>query len=395
MADVIADQVGAGRPGGKLEAQPSPLGREGEPDPQQVPLGVAAIELNRNHRGSDRNVNRGLVKGLRPGFSGTPEGVQGGVAAGDAADQLLGRCGAPEPLQVAHQGQGAISLPAPADPETTGQLGLKHHGFPLIGEAPQDSTPHHRQVEFLKRRHQQGFVPQNRWQDGEMGHGPTPAFPDPSELERAVQWPLPPVVPFAAPSPLRLGVMASGAGSNFQALVEACEAGSLRARVELLVVNNPDCGAQHRAQQLGVPWQVLDHRGFASREALDQALAGAFRGAEVDLVVMAGWMRIVTAELIHAFPDRLINIHPSLLPSFRGARAVEQALTAGVTLTGCTAHLVRLEVDSGPILVQAAVPVAPGDTCETLTARIHHQEHRILPLAVQLAAQRLGLLQPA
>jgi phosphoribosylglycinamide formyltransferase-1 len=189
--------------------------------------------------------------------------------------------------------------------------------------------------------------------------------------------------------------MASGAGSNFQALVEACEAGSLRARVELLVVNNPDCGAQRRAQQLGVPWQVLDHRGFASREALDQALAGAFRGAEVDLVVMAGWMRIVTAELIHAFPDRLINIHPSLLPSFRGARAVEQALAAGVTLTGCTAHLVRLEVDSGPILVQAAVPVAPGDTCETLTARIHHQEHRILPLAVQLAAQRLGLLQPA
>ena len=121
----------------------------------------------------------------------------------------------------------------------------------------------------------------------------------------------------------------------------------------------------------------------------------AFRRAKVDLVVMAGWMRIVTAELIHAFPDRLVNIHPSLLPSFRGARAVDQALAAGVTLTGCTAHLVHLEVDSGPILVQAAVPVAPGDSRESLAARIHRQEHSILPLAVLLAAQRLGLLPPA
>jgi phosphoribosylglycinamide formyltransferase-1 len=187
--------------------------------------------------------------------------------------------------------------------------------------------------------------------------------------------------------------MASGEGSNFEALVEACAAGGLHARVELLVVNIPDCGAQRRAERLGVPWQLLDHRRFPSREALDQALAAAFQGAAVDLVVMAGWMRIVTAGLIEAFPDRLLNIHPSLLPSFRGARAVEQALTAGVTLTGCSAHLVQLEVDSGPILVQAAVPVAPGDTAETLAARIHRQEHRILPLAVQLAAQRLGLLQ--
>ena len=189
--------------------------------------------------------------------------------------------------------------------------------------------------------------------------------------------------------------MASGAGTNFQALVEACEAGVLPARVELLVVNNPDCGAQHRAQRRGVPWQVLDHRDFPSREALDQALTAAFRRAKVDLVVMAGWMRIVTADLIHAFPDRLVNIHPSLLPSFRGARAVDQALAAGVTLTGCTAHLVHLEVDSGPILVQAAVPVAPGDSRESLAARIHRQEHSILPLAVLLAAQRLGLLPPA
>ena len=106
---------------------------------------------------------------------------------------------------------------------------------------------------------------------------------------------------------------------------------------------------------------------------------------------MAGWMRIVTQELIDAFPQRLVNIHPSLLPSFRGARAIEQALAAGVTISGCTAHLVSLEVDTGPVLVQAAVPVLSGDDPSSLAARIHQQEHRILPLAVQLAAERLGL----
>ncbi|WP_398316895.1 phosphoribosylglycinamide formyltransferase [Vulcanococcus sp.] len=189
--------------------------------------------------------------------------------------------------------------------------------------------------------------------------------------------------------------MASGEGSNFEALVQACGDGTLQAEVALLVVNNPACGAQQRAERLGVPCRLLDHRSFASRDLLDRALAQAFREAQVDLVVMAGWMRIVTAELIEAFPDRLLNIHPSLLPSFRGARAIEQALAAGVTLTGCTAHLVRVEVDSGPILVQAAVPIAPDDTRETLAQRIHHQEHRIVPLAVQLAAQRLGLLKLA
>ena len=195
--------------------------------------------------------------------------------------------------------------------------------------------------------------------------------------------------------PLRLGVMASGAGSNFEALATACSRGALAAELALLVVNNPDCGARERAERLGIAWQLHDHRRYASREALDQALAASFREAGVDLVVMAGWMRIVTQELLDAFPERLINIHPSLLPSFRGARAIEQALAAGVTLSGCTAHLVSLEVDTGPILVQAAVPVLADDDAASLAARIHVQEHRILPLAVQLAAQRLGLLTAA
>jgi phosphoribosylglycinamide formyltransferase-1 len=196
-------------------------------------------------------------------------------------------------------------------------------------------------------------------------------------------------------APLRLGVMASGKGSNFEALVAACADGRLNGRVEVLAVNRAGCGALERAGRLGIPCQVLDHRLQPSREALDHALIALFRQHRIDLVVMAGWMRIVTPVLIEAFPERLVNIHPSLLPSFRGADGVEQALAAGVTLAGCTAHLVSPEVDAGPILVQAAVPVLAGDDRERLHARIQRQEHRILPLAVELAAQRLRTCRPA
>ena len=192
------------------------------------------------------------------------------------------------------------------------------------------------------------------------------------------------------PTPLRLGVLASGEGSNFEALVQATRSQRLQASVELLVVNHEQCGARARAERLGIPCRWIDHRAFPSREALDDMLIGAFRGVGVDLVVMAGWMRIVSPRLIEAFPDRLLNIHPSLLPSFRGLDAVGQALACGVRITGCTVHLVRPEVDDGPILVQAAVPVHPQDDAPSLAARIHAQEHRILPFAVALAARRLA-----
>jgi len=186
--------------------------------------------------------------------------------------------------------------------------------------------------------------------------------------------------------------MASGAGSNFEALVNACRQGSLPAEVVHLVVNNDDCGALQRARRLAVPATLHDHRLEPQREKLDGAVAACFAACQVDLVVLAGWMRIVTSRLITAYPGRLVNIHPSLLPSFRGINAVGQALAAGVTLSGCTAHLVVEEVDAGPILVQAAVPVLAADDQASLTARIQRQEHRILPLAVELAARRLALL---
>ncbi|APD48928.1 MULTISPECIES: phosphoribosylglycinamide formyltransferase [Synechococcaceae] len=182
--------------------------------------------------------------------------------------------------------------------------------------------------------------------------------------------------------------MASGHGSNFEALVSSCRHGPLNASVELLVVNNPGCGAQRRAERLAVDCVSLDHRLYRQRQDLDQALIEAFAAARIDLVVMAGWMRIVTPRLIEAFPARLLNIHPSLLPSFRGQDAVGQALAAGVTLTGCTAHLVSEVVDGGAILAQAAVPVLDGDSHSSLAERIQRQEHRLLPLAVALAAQR-------
>ena len=221
------------------------------------------------------------------------------------------------------------------------------------------------------------------------------AWGDVSEPEQAIQWPMPHSLNPPSPSwprwesPLRLGVMASGEGSNFEALVRACRDGPLQAEVVQLVVNNPTCGARQRAERLGIACRLHDHRDLPQRQALDRQVAATFAASDVDLVVMAGWMRIVTPVLIGAYPGRLVNIHPSLLPSFRGLDAVGQALAAGVTLTGCTAHLVEEVVDAGPILVQAAVPVLPGDDHGLISARIQVLEHRILPYSVAIAALRL------
>lgn len=186
-------------------------------------------------------------------------------------------------------------------------------------------------------------------------------------------------------SPVSLGVLASGTGSNFVAIVEAMRAGQLNAEVKLLVYNNPGAKVADRAAEFDIPAQLINHRDFPSRAALDSEIVTQLQTAGVEWVIMAGWMRIVTPVLINAFTDRLLNIHPSLLPSFRGIRAVEQALEAGVKVTGCTVHLVVPEVDAGRIIMQAAVPVLPDDTVETLQDRIHQQEHVIYPLAIALA----------
>lgn len=191
-------------------------------------------------------------------------------------------------------------------------------------------------------------------------------------------------------TPLKLGLMASGSGSNFEAVAQAIKTDQLSAQIQVLIYNNPGAKVVERAERFGIPAVLINHRDFSTREAFDQQIVETLRQYEVESVVMAGWMRLVTPVLIEAFPNQIINIHPSLLPSFKGVRAVEQALKAGVKITGCTVHLVCLEVDSGPILLQAAVPVLPNDTAETLHNRIQVQEHHILPLGIALA-QKLKL----
>ncbi len=192
-----------------------------------------------------------------------------------------------------------------------------------------------------------------------------------------------------------MGVLASGSGSNFEALVHRCQqADAPCCEVVQLIVNRPGCGAMERARGLGVPCELLDHTQYPSREALDRAVVETLQQRHVELVVMAGWMRVVTLVLIEAFPQRLLNIHPSLLPQFRGMHAIRQALEAGVSQTGCTVHDVVQDVDAGPILGQREVPVLPDDTESSLSERIHAAEHQLLPQMVMQRAAEL-LLQAA
>jgi phosphoribosylglycinamide formyltransferase-1 len=186
-----------------------------------------------------------------------------------------------------------------------------------------------------------------------------------------------------------LGVMASGSGTNFIAVAEAIACEQLNAQIKVLICNNPDALVLSHAAKWNIPTVVIDSRQYKKREDFDARIVASLQEYDVELVVMAGWMRIVTQVLLNGFPDRIINIHPSLLPSFKGIRAIEQALGAGAKITGCTVHLVSLEVDSGKILVQAAVPILPDDTAETLHARVQIQEHIILPQAIAIAAQNL------
>lgn len=192
---------------------------------------------------------------------------------------------------------------------------------------------------------------------------------------------------------LQLGVLASGSGSNFEAIAQAIADGLLPAQIRVLIYNNPGAKVAARAERWQIPSVLLNHREFVSREALDRAIVQTLKDYKVDWVIMAGWMRLVTPVLLSAFPDRCLNIHPSLLPSFKGIHAVEQALAAGVKVAGCTAHRVVPEMDSGPILIQAVVPILPDDTPETLQARIQMQEHLIFPRAIVLAAQESSQFQ--
>lgn len=187
--------------------------------------------------------------------------------------------------------------------------------------------------------------------------------------------------------PFAIGVLLSGSGTNLQAMIDTIAARRLDARVAVVISNRPQAYGLERARAHGLPVAVLSHRDFPSREAYDAGLVEILRAHGVHLVLLAGFMRLVTHVLLEAFPNRVLNIHPALLPGFPGLHAERQALEHGAQITGVTVHFVDEQTDHGPIILQAAVPVLPDDTEETLHARIQRQEHRLYPLAVRLIAE--------
>jgi phosphoribosylglycinamide formyltransferase-1 len=182
----------------------------------------------------------------------------------------------------------------------------------------------------------------------------------------------------------RVAILISGRGSNMLSLVEAARAPDFPAEIVLVASNRPDAGGLARAQEFGIEALAVDHKAFPDREAFESALDSALRERNIELLCLAGFMRVLTPWFVERWAGRMLNIHPSLLPLFRGTHTHERALEAGVLVHGCTVHFVVPELDAGPILAQAAVPVIPGDTPDTLAKRVLAQEHQIYPQALRM-----------
>lgn len=187
--------------------------------------------------------------------------------------------------------------------------------------------------------------------------------------------------------PIPIAVLVSGSGTNLQSIIDAIEARKLDAKIEVVLSNKPDAYGLVRARNHHIPTEILEHKNFPSREAYDQSVVDLLRARGVELVVLAGFMRLLSAVFIKAYSNRIMNIHPALLPSFPGLNVQKKAVEHGVRFSGCTVHFVNEECDEGPIIIQAVVPVFPDDTEEHLAARILAQEHRIYPRAIQLYAE--------
>ena len=186
---------------------------------------------------------------------------------------------------------------------------------------------------------------------------------------------------------LKLGVLISGSGSNLQSIIDNIEKGALPAQIKIVVSNNPQAYGLTRSKRHGIPCTVLNHQDYSSREEFDRELIRILKDAGVDLIVLAGFMRILTASFLRAFDQKIINIHPALLPAFPGTHVQQKAIDYGVKFSGCTVHFVDEGVDTGPIIIQSVVPVFQDDTGETLAARILKEEHRIYPQAIQFFAE--------
>lgn len=188
-------------------------------------------------------------------------------------------------------------------------------------------------------------------------------------------------------NPLNIGVLISGSGSNLQSLIDHIQEGTLDARISLVVSSRPDAYGIECAKKAGIPVLVMNREAYVDAAAANKRIADALKEAGVQYVVMAGYMRMVTAEVLDAFPDRVVNLHPALLPSFKGAHAIQDAFDFGVKVTGVTVHFANADYDKGPIIAQRAVEVREGDTLDTLEARIHAVEHELYPHVVQLLAE--------
>ena len=184
-----------------------------------------------------------------------------------------------------------------------------------------------------------------------------------------------------------LGVLISGSGSNLQAIMDAIKEKRLDAVIRIVISNRDDAYGLVRARKHNLPTEIVDHRKFPAREAYDQALVDLLKTHDVELVVLAGFMRLLSPVFVRAFSNRIMNIHPALLPAFPGLHVQRKALEYGVRFSGCTVHFVNEECDQGPIIIQAAVSVFPDDTEESLSARILKEEHRIYPRAIQLYSE--------
>lgn len=185
---------------------------------------------------------------------------------------------------------------------------------------------------------------------------------------------------------LRIGVLASGGGTNLQSIIDACGAGHIDAQIVRVICNKPNAGALQRAERTHIPNCCINHRDFDTRAAFDAAVIAQLQQDKVELVILAGFMRIVGADFVNAFPHRIMNIHPALLPAFPGLNVQKKALEYGARFAGCTVHFIDDGVDTGPIIAQAVVPVFDDDTEESLSARILEQEHLLYPHAIQLFA---------
>jgi len=186
---------------------------------------------------------------------------------------------------------------------------------------------------------------------------------------------------------LQTAILISGRGSNMQALIKECRSPDSPAEIALVLSNEPDAAGLPLAAAAGIATRIVPHRAFADRAAFDAEIDSALRAAGIQLICLAGFMRILSDKFVEDWRDRMINIHPSLLPAFKGLDTHARALAAGVRIHGCTVHFVRPKMDSGPIIVQAAVAVAPRDTPDTLAARVLEAEHRIYPLALRWIAE--------